>query len=729
MGKFYVITVIAALLACLTGCGAKEEAESTAQPRELTGVMVPAAEVRSISLDATDAEAQCLLGNTYFYVNRSWTKDENGKNKARITFCQRDLEKYDEEQVLLTQEEGSLVRRTTLDGNANLYELFFSQEGYDRTYFVGKWNRQGEQVYAAPITEVTAEELNEVAGCVADAKGRLCLYTWSGRLFFFDDAGRLAGQAESGMALAENGQFVTAADEIYWYQNLGETLDFYLLDMESGSITQKESWKGEASDTGFAKALGSEEGIWVATDRSLCKYDARTGEREEVLSFGNTYINLDGGNLCLLGARESGELQLLFHEIKGYGYAIYERAVISWVDEGLLPKKETVTVGVSSRSGVLEIEESIRQFNRQSPNYAIERVYYFPRDESNGEIMANVYTDILKGTAPDLIDVRVMDIASLADKGIFEDLEPYFKNSSVVKKKDILEKVWQEGQLGGKFRVVSPFFGMSTCVTHDTEGGQGWTFEEYVRYAAEYPDRPLLSTMSYQNALSNALHLGMGSFVDYEEKKCFFTDEAFIGLLEGIREMNVTQLFTGIGSININEYYESFRDGEFLMNDIRFNSMGEFQKLQRQYGAASGWKGYPSLSGQPCHVMFSQWSLVMNSASVHKEGAWAFLEFLLSEEMQSQEWISYSNFPVRKENFQEYIREVPEDGETATKQDIDLLTEMVNDSYLSKTGIDDDIRWIVYEESGAFFAGDKSAAEAAEVIQNRAQLYLEETGN
>ena len=36
------------------------------------------------------------------------------------------------------------------------------------------------------------------------------------------------------------------------------------------------------------------------------------------------------------------------------------------------------------------------------------------------------------------------------------------------------------------------------------------------------------------------------------------------------------------------------------------------------------------------------------------------------------------------------------------------------------------IRRIISEEAGAYFAGDKSAEEAAEIIQRRVWLYLNE---
>ena len=37
-----------------------------------------------------------------------------------------------------------------------------------------------------------------------------------------------------------------------------------------------------------------------------------------------------------------------------------------------------------------------------------------------------------------------------------------------------------------------------------------------------------------------------------------------------------------------------------------------------------------------------------------------------------------------------------------------------------------EIEMIMTEEAAAFFSGDKDAAEAAEIVQSRVQLYLDE---
>lgn len=116
-----------AVFFCLTGCGeqTKEVSEKHLVP---TGIMVPAAETKSMAIDITDAEAECLLEESFFYASRSFVEDAKGNKTAKILFCRKELADFEEEQILLEQHEGSNVRRMTLDSNANLYELVLVEE-------------------------------------------------------------------------------------------------------------------------------------------------------------------------------------------------------------------------------------------------------------------------------------------------------------------------------------------------------------------------------------------------------------------------------------------------------------------------------------------------------------------------------------------------------------------------------------------------------------------------
>ena len=63
------------------------------------------------------------------------------------------------------------------------------------------------------------------------------------------------------------------------------------------------------------------------------------------------------------------------------------------------------------------------------------------------------------------------------------------------------------------------------------------------------------------------------------------------------------------------------------------------------------------------------------------------------------------------------------DGSSYKEEYLKLLEELEPEPYCPQ-----EIKDIVTEVSDAFFAGDRSAKEAAELIQRRVQLYFNEQG-
>lgn len=88
-------------------------------------------------------------------------------------------------------------------------------------------------------------------------------------------------------------------------------------------------------------------------------------------------------------------------------------------------------------------------------------------------------------------------------------------------------------------------------------------------------------------------------------------------------------------------------------------------------------------------------------------------------------------FPVREDAFDRNISGAfyNSRGELATMsgEEKESLRKLVDNAYLHTYRIYDPTYDIVWEECGAYFAGDRTAWETAEIIQNRVQLYLDET--
>ncbi len=128
------------------------------------------------------------------------------------------------------------------------------------------------------------------------------------------------------------------------------------------------------------------------------------------------------------------------------------------------------------------------------------------------------------------------------------------------------------------------------------------------------------------------------------------------------------------------------------------------------------------------------------------EGAWEFIRQFLTYDFQKTE-VNYC-FPVRKDMLERRLEQVQatksykeEDGtkvntimeeygydRALTKEEAEMIRSIVErigtcSSYDTAT---DEIGEIINEELQAFYTGDKTAKEAAEIIQSRAKIYVSE---
>ncbi|MCM1065181.1 MAG: extracellular solute-binding protein, partial [Eubacterium sp.] len=141
--------------------------------------------------------------------------------------------------------------------------------------------------------------------------------------------------------------------------------------------------------------------------------------------------------------------------------------------------------------------------------------------------------------------------------------------------------------------------------------------------------------------------------------------------------------------------------------------------------------GYPTRDGELCYLMNPLMQFSIYSNSPNKEGAWAFMEFLLSEEEQSWYGSDLGGFPVRKDAFEAYL-ERPYHAvynmadDHTSEETIRMLRDMMEHLRMSQIVRNGEISGIVAEETQAYFAGDKTVEQCVEIIQNRVQLYLDE---
>jgi multiple sugar transport system substrate-binding protein len=130
----------------------------------------------------------------------------------------------------------------------------------------------------------------------------------------------------------------------------------------------------------------------------------------------------------------------------------------------------------------------------------------------------------------------------------------------------------------------------------------------------------------------------------------------------------------------------------------------------------------------------------INADSPNKETAWAFIRFMLSEEMQNSSNMSMMGFPLhnrareqrgealfagafmRRQGEPELLDDEQREAFRQYLVALDELSSQINSFTFRDTIVND----MITAEVAYFFDGSKTAAEVARALQNRVDLYLSE---
>ncbi len=678
-----------------------------------------------------------LLENELYYVSYDYDQEGGGVSCSHI-FKKRP-EQEPEEFYSLEKEYISLL---FADRQGAVYSISSAEEEVPH---VRKWKPDGTpeydvEVFLEGIPEADQmpagvgnleEEFLSCKDCEVSPDGTLCLADQYGNLFLLDSTGQLTG-------VIGREETDTAGADAYGLVNAGKNGIFFYVRQEGGilirAINLSESSLGQAVEvvmvaSPMAVYSGYDEGILIQDASSLWLYGIAGQKTEKLLTWDDEYIVIQADAIEEISLTEENEIALLVQD--QYLQAPRQvKLVKKEISE--LPEIQTVTVGVIvSNAGNYDTEwyqKTAREFHRSYPAYRLEVKTY----DTNG---MDLETDLLKREGPDLIELAYLDTEMLANQGVLEDLTPFLERGRV-KKEDVLPSVIEAGTVNGKLvRLIESMSiqGMVTDSGIAEEGG--WTPEEFLGMIEANPDIPFNWSADKSNLLSIVLCMDMDEYVDWEKQECYFQDERFINLLERIASMDFgdSLQFTPFLAV-------PFRNHEVLTAEVSIGRLDSYLEMKEAFGEETDFVGYPNGEGDPRYRIVTSYAFGMNSASSKKDGAWAFLELLLSEEYQTN--FVNTGFPVREDvlekRFQEPLysgitqRMNPYDGliydsdlgEPAEK-DLDFIRNVIDHARFGGNGAETVYR-IIAEEAGGCFAGNKDAAEVAKVIQSRVSVYLNE---
>ena len=585
-------------------------------------------------------------------------------------------------------------------------------------YSLKKFNRDGQVIQNIDLNEVL--ETTNAAGAgrdlflSIDAEGYICVAEKRGNTsaYIFDDKGQFL------FPLTYEGSLLntipTAEGKIGVCASTANRMDYELLTVDMKS----RDWN---KDRIYLKATaglygGSSNSFYRFDSSSLYSYAAGSQEGRHVFNWSD--VGLSASDVHL-GELSDGRLIVVAASPNQTTAFTYEMAVLSQgVDERTVLSMVSLTAG----PGVVQ---AVSEFNKTNSQYRIERTEYFPfeqnvSDEEWDSAVVNLNTRIISGDIPDILDMSNLSVQIYHSKGLLEDLYPYIEKDPMLHMEDYFENVFKAISLDGKLPYITDGAAVSTMLADADimKGRTGWTLQD-LENVLNASGSNSISNMSGAPFLKVMLQTD-NSFVDWASGKCSFDSPEFIKLLEfaGRIQDNSKNVF---GGENLSGTYAAAYE--------TILSIYQITQYRDYYHGNLELLGLPSSSGE-YHALKPEVKIGISSASGQKDGAWEFVRTLLTEEHQK----SCSMLPIHQGAF-DTVMQAAIDGKSiwtwlyengkATTEDAQVTRQLLsNAAYVVNDN--QTLEQIILEEAREYFSGARNAKEAAERIQSRASLYINE---
>lgn len=404
-----------------------------------------------------------------------------------------------------------------------------------------------------------------------------------------------------------------------------------------------------------------------------------------------------------------------------------------------------------------EMKQRVIDFNRASQDTRIVMKDYSQYntydDYTAGQTKLN--NEIITGNMPDILvssEYNPLPIENYISKGLIADIGKLIAEDPELSKTEFVQNVFDAYKVNGTLYYVVPQFQVNTYLAKQSLVGDrtSWTMKEMQQVLAGMgSEAQAFGDMTRENFLYTAMRFCGSQFVDAAEGTCDFTSQSFMDILEYAKTLPETIEYD---DDYWNNYDWSMQEAQYRENKtlLMQTSISYFSELARSingyFGEPVSFIGFPTEAGMGSYLQ-SGTLYALSAKSENLDKAWQFIRYYLCDEYQSK--LDYM-IPVNKKYMLEYSKTALDrpfwTDEDGNKQyyDIEMTIngENVKIDPLNQQQLDEVLEFIesvdrrffnnefitniVTEECGAFFSGQKSAADVAKIIQNRVQNYVDE---
>lgn len=606
----------------------------------------------------------------------------------------------------------------------------------------------GEERFETTLNE-SADEYLYINAMAADAEGNLAL-TADDRILVYDNTGNKTGEIDtSNMGYVQN-SFMDGEGKLNLvaYNDDWTKLYIKVFNIRTKDMEQEVELPGSLNNYGINPGVSYD--LLLTSSMGVFGYNIGDEDVTQIMS----YINSDIDSTSINNIYEMDENRLLCTYYDEETYAV-KLAVMSYVDPATIPDKEVVTIACYYLD--YNMRKRVVAFNKENELYRITvkdySTYSTMDDYSAGYTQLN--NDILAGQVPDImiLDSANMPIESYIAKGVLADIGKMIEEDEELSQVEYMTNVFDAYSVDGKLYSVIPSFYVSTVLGKTADVGEtpGWTMDDLKALMAEHPDASVFGDSTTRSEILWEIMTYSGSrFVNRSTGECHFNSEEFISVLEFVAQFPEEFDWGSVEDDYWMTYETQYRSGKTLLMQTSITDFENYcYYAQGYFGEPVTMIGFPSEEGIGAVVRaYDQYAIAAKSSN--KEGAWEFLRYYLTEEYQMDNNRSYG-LPTIKSALLAKLEEAKErpywEDEEGNKEYYDntywigeeeIIIQPLTDeeadelfNYISSVNqayyYDESLNNIITEEAAAFFEGQKTAAEVAEIIQSRAQIYINES--
>ena len=494
----------------------------------------------------------------------------------------------------------------------------------------------------------------------------------------------------------------------------------------------------------FPAPEASEFDWYILSDTTIYAYHETDSTFIQLLNLVDFGIAVDISTLPELLFWDDGRITVITREWNSFHEQTeFTLFLLTPSDEPWLIEREVITLGVIGDTPPPLVAQ-VARFNRQSLTHQVDIIDY------GVDGLDRLRMELVTGDGPDILSLSWGGsdlVASAAEGGFLLDLYPMLEADPILSQEDFFPSVlsvWENSR--GELFQIAPEFVILTVLGRAQDFPEAPTPWDWSGFIDFYEDTleigipyPLGETFDRFLALDKII-FSDDSFFSFESGIANFDSEAFLDVLEftySIPESHGWDRVAHLVQEGEWDVFANIQNGQQKLAPFQnFHTIEAFRYANvRLDGLAA--LGFPSANA-PTHAVHNATgtALGIRANSAHIDAAWDFLRMGLMPDTLLDDMI----FPTRIDLFERMIavelaREdptvmfSPTQGEIQlpplTEADAELLRDLI--AHIGRTPLSEHpIQLIIWEEVTPFFAGSRTAADTARIIQNRVQTYLNE---